>query len=172
MIRLRDVSEGDRDRLFEWRNLPDVRRWMYTDHVIQRSEHDAWFDAMLVDPTRKYWVILLDDDPVGVVNLVGLDPGTSSCSFGLYIGEQHAIGVGAARRALEVAVDYAFDQPGIERVTAETLVGNLNAERLYLGIGMSPLPVALTGPKGKKTRAFKVDRADWTAVATRQESLR
>ena len=46
-VNLRDVTDADRDRLRDWRNQPDVARWMYTDAVIGPEDHARWFAAAL-----------------------------------------------------------------------------------------------------------------------------
>jgi RimJ/RimL family protein N-acetyltransferase len=47
---LRDVTEGDRQRLLDWRNSPEVAAFMYSDHRIGQAEHDRWFDGMAATP--------------------------------------------------------------------------------------------------------------------------
>ena len=48
-VALRDVTDGDRDRLRDWRNQPDVAQWMYTDAVIGPEDHARWFAAALAE---------------------------------------------------------------------------------------------------------------------------
>jgi UDP-4-amino-4,6-dideoxy-N-acetyl-beta-L-altrosamine N-acetyltransferase len=167
VIRLRPVAEGDRARLLAWRNRPDVRRWMYTDHVIGVDEHDRWFTGMLADPTVRYWVIerrtvagaggsaggSADGSAggsaggsgpwagVGVVNLVGLVAGAAACAFGIYLGEPVERGSGVGRAALVLAVDAAFALPGIDTVTAQALATNSAALAAYDGLGMQRVRV-------------------------------
>ena len=37
-VRLRYLTADDSDRLLAWRNLPEVARWMYSDHEISRAD--------------------------------------------------------------------------------------------------------------------------------------
>ena len=68
-VTLRPLQGDDRDRLLEWRNRPEVARYMYTDHPISEAEHASWFGLAIADPTRRYWIIELDGEPVGLANL-------------------------------------------------------------------------------------------------------
>lgn len=161
MIWLRELDESDRSRLFRWRNLPDVRRWMYTDHVITRIEHDRWFAAVLIDPSKKYWIIMHDEEPIGVVNLIGLGNVGDTCSFGIYLGEQQARGTGAAKIALEKALEYAFDLLSVPCVVAEVLHGNRSAERLYGQVGMRSAGEVVVEQGAKAAKRFEISRQHW-----------
>src|SRR5207302_5934831 len=39
---LRPLETADRERLLAWRNLPEIARWMYSDHKIGAEEHARW----------------------------------------------------------------------------------------------------------------------------------
>ncbi|HEX5264866.1 MAG TPA: GNAT family N-acetyltransferase, partial [Phenylobacterium sp.] len=71
-VLLRPLGPGDRDLLLAWRNLPEVARWMYSDHAITPEEHARWFAGALADTRRRYWVIEADGRPVGLANLYDL----------------------------------------------------------------------------------------------------
>lgn len=171
MITLRDADGSDRDRLFAWRNLPDVRRWMYTDHEITREEHDAWFDAMLRDTTKKYWIIQSDGAPIGSVNLVGLTQNGSSCAFGIYLGVPQIRGSGAAQIALEKAIEYAFLIANIDRISADALVDNGAAIGLYRKVGMTEDGCAKQSFESKDAVHFRLDRTTWERSRISQEKL-
>ncbi len=171
MIWLRELDESDRSRLFRWRNLHEVRRWMYTDHMIQRDEHDRWFASALIDPSRKYWIIMHDEEPIGVVNLIGLGNVGDTCSFGIYLGEQRARGTGAAKIALEKALQYAFDVRSLPCVAAEVLQGNRKAERLYEQVGMRSAGKAVLAPGGKAAKRYEISRQHWLQLHTQGGSV-
>ena len=73
MIEIRDVQPEDRDKIRQWRNLPEVAKYMYTDHHITPMEHEEWFQRTLDDPTCRYWIIVCDGTDVGLVNIYRLD---------------------------------------------------------------------------------------------------
>ena len=61
-VELRPLEAEDRDRILAWRNSPDVRAYMYTDHVIAPDEHAAWFANIDGDESRRYWIITADEE--------------------------------------------------------------------------------------------------------------
>jgi len=34
MIHLRDIQSEDKEKILKWRNLPEVAKYMYTDHYV------------------------------------------------------------------------------------------------------------------------------------------
>ena len=65
-VALRPLRAEDRDRLRTWRNLPEIARWMYSDHEISAAEHARWFAGALADQGRRYWIIEMDGEPAYV----------------------------------------------------------------------------------------------------------
>ncbi|MDP3383413.1 MAG: GNAT family N-acetyltransferase, partial [Phenylobacterium sp.] len=84
-VQLRDVTPADRDRLRVWRNQPAVAQWMYTDAQISEADHARWFAAALSDPTRRYWIIELDGEPVGLANLADISEANRRCAWAYYL---------------------------------------------------------------------------------------
>lgn len=135
MLRLRGVEAADGEQVLRWRNQDDVRRWMYTDHLISQEEHEQWFASMRQDPTKQYWIIELEDLPVGVIHLSDISRQHRRCEWGMYLGSDAARGTGAAESAAFLSLDAAFGEIGMQRVTCEVLVGNERAIRLYERVG-------------------------------------
>lgn len=123
MIELRDIEDDDADRLFQWRNEPEVDRWMYA-HPPTRAEHARWFERFLADPDRKGWIITLDGRPCGSLTLTGLTSPQRRAQWGWYIGDAEARGRGAGRAAQALGLDAAFGVHGLQKVWAEVLADN------------------------------------------------
>ena len=67
IVTLERVSRDDMETIRIWRNLPEIRKWGITQDEIGIAEHIAWFNEMLRDESRIYWIISLDGVGVGVV---------------------------------------------------------------------------------------------------------
>ena len=86
--RLRRLTEDDVPMILPWRNDPDVRRFMYTQHEISPQEHADFFARALRDTTRAYYLGLDDEEPVGGSRCVtsmrtkGPRRGASTCVHG------------------------------------------------------------------------------------------
>lgn len=122
--RLRDVELSDKDRLRDWRNQPNVARWMYSDHEIGPEEHARWFVSATADPGRRYWIIEAGGRPVGLINLYDIELECRQAGFAYYLAEEPARGGGLASWAGLQVLDFAFGELGLMRVWAEALVEN------------------------------------------------
>lgn len=135
MISLRDLQETDQERLYIWRNLPEVRQWMYTDHEIKREEHQQWFTAALVDPTRKYWVIEIDSSPVGIANLSDINLSQGRCSWAFYLADPQVRGKGVGAATEFLVLEYVFSALGLNRLMCEVLLANQAVIHLHANFG-------------------------------------
>lgn len=135
MIDLRDIDDQDRDRLFHWRRLPEVDRWMCGEPAETEAAHRSWFDNFRHSPDRRGWIITLNAKPAGFLTLTGLSGCHKRAEWGWYIGEPDARGRGAGRAAQALGLDKAFDELGLEKVWAEVLAGNETALKAQTSAG-------------------------------------
>jgi UDP-4-amino-4,6-dideoxy-N-acetyl-beta-L-altrosamine N-acetyltransferase len=135
IVALERISQGDMASLRQWRNDPAVSKWMYTNHEIGEAEHNAWFDAMLVDASKVYWKIVVDGIAVGAIFLTGiLDPG-NKCEWGMYLADGDVRGKGVAQAACALSFRHAFTDLGMKVVNCEAVAQNENAIGLYESVG-------------------------------------
>jgi UDP-4-amino-4,6-dideoxy-N-acetyl-beta-L-altrosamine N-acetyltransferase len=107
-VRLRQVEHEDSERLLAWRNSPEVAAYMYTDHRISQAEHDRWFAAALTLDDRRYWIIEMDGEPVGLANLARIDPIIRRCDWAYYLGEASTRGRGVGAQVEYIVSWSAF----------------------------------------------------------------
>lgn len=135
-VALRPVTLADEDLLRRWRNQPDVRASMYTDHEIGADEHARWFRSVIADAARPTWIVVHGGKDVGVVNLAQLDVAQGRCHFGIYVAEQAARGGGVGTAAMCLLLREVFDARGLRRLCCEALATNQAARRLYESVGL------------------------------------
>jgi UDP-4-amino-4,6-dideoxy-N-acetyl-beta-L-altrosamine N-acetyltransferase len=123
-VRLRRVVPADKDRILAWRNLPEVSAYMYTDHRISDAEHARWFAGALSDETRRYWIIELDGEPVGLASLSDISMAQKRAEVALYIADGRVRGRGVGAAADGLLIRYAFEELGLEKLCAEVLTTN------------------------------------------------
>ena len=106
---LRPVEHTDKDRIFAWRNSPDVRPYMYTDHLISPEEHARWFDGIWGDETRRYWIVELNGKPVGLANLYDVDRRNQRSSWAYYLADPAVRGMGLGSYVEYWVLEYVFE---------------------------------------------------------------
>jgi len=95
-------------------------------------------------------VILDDGHVIGRITLNGIVRGPfQSCSMGYWVSASHN-GRGFATRAVREIVRVAFDELGLHRVQAETLLHNVRSQRVlerngFVRFGMAPEYLHIAG---------------------------
>ena len=135
IVEIKRISPADKASLRQWRNDPEVTRWGYSNHVISEEEHIAWFDAMIVDASKVYWKIVVDDIAVGAIFLTGIFEHGRSCEWGMYLADGDVRGKGVAQAACTLSFHFAFNDLGMKVVNCEAFAQNVAAIRLYESVG-------------------------------------
>lgn len=135
MITLRDITPADKEMVREWRNLPEIRKYMYTDHVITPEEHEVWFQRILHDPTCRYWVIACDGQDVGVASLYAIDNTNRRCYWAFYVASSNLGGKGVGTFAEYSVLKYVFDHLHLNKLCCEVLDFNRAVVRMHKSFG-------------------------------------
>ena len=124
MISLRDIAPDDQEKILQWRNLPEVRKFMYTDHEITPEEHRAWFSRTLRDPSCKYWVIVCDEEDVGLAYIFNIDNRNLRCYWGFYVIGSNVRGKGVGSFAEFFVLRFVFENLRLQKLCGEVLEFN------------------------------------------------
>jgi UDP-4-amino-4,6-dideoxy-N-acetyl-beta-L-altrosamine N-acetyltransferase len=132
---LRDLRPEDMDMIREWRNLPRVADYMYTDHVIRPEEHASWFARIMKDPCCKYWIIVCDGENVGLVNLYNIDHKNRRCYWAFYVVSPNVRGKGVGSYAEYAILSYVFNELKFEKLCCEVLAFNKGVVEMHQRFG-------------------------------------
>jgi UDP-4-amino-4,6-dideoxy-N-acetyl-beta-L-altrosamine N-acetyltransferase len=124
-------------RLREWRNQPEVARYMYTDHEISESEHAAWFGGAMSATDRHYWVIELDGIPVGLANLYDIRPQHRRTYWAFYLADPAVRGRGVGSATERFVLDHVFRVMAFEKLCCEVLSSNPIVAEMHAKFGFS-----------------------------------
>ncbi len=115
-----------------WRNHPEVRRYMYTQHEISLAEHLRWFACASKDPDRHLLVFEIDRRPLGFININQTERG-GIANWGFYVAPNAPLGTG--RTLGEAAVRYAFETLGLHKLCGRAFAFNQRSIRFHLNLG-------------------------------------
>lgn len=135
MIRLRELQDDDKEMIRKWRNLPEVARYMYSDHQITAAEHDQWFHRVRTDPAYKYWIIECDDQDVGLANLYDIDRSNKRCFWAFYLSSPHARGKGVGGYVEYRVLCHVFCEMKLKKLSCEVLAFNEAVIRMHESFG-------------------------------------
>jgi UDP-4-amino-4,6-dideoxy-N-acetyl-beta-L-altrosamine N-acetyltransferase len=134
-VSLRQFRLDDIGRVHAWRNLPDVARYMYTDHRISEAEHARWFAGAMGDETKRYWMIELDGEPVGVANLYDISPLHKRAYWAFYLADERVRGRGVGSATERFVMRHAFVDLGLDKLCCEVLATNDGVVKMHQRYG-------------------------------------
>lgn len=79
------LSEDQIRKVWEWRNHPDVRKYMYNTEEIPYDDHVHFIKRLEERNDVLYWIAYFNNDPIGVINLTSIDMGSSRAELGYYM---------------------------------------------------------------------------------------
>lgn len=128
----RRMCEYDLECVLAWRNHPDVRRFMLTQHEIELSEHRAWFDRVSKD--EKYALLVIEENKqaVGCVIFTGAQT-KATADWSFYTAPSSRPGTG--KRICAAGLDFAFKELGVHKVAGQVLDFNIASIRVHQHLG-------------------------------------
>ena len=69
VVTLRLAIENDCEIMYKWQSIRSIRKYCRNPTIPSWSEHQKWFNRVLVDADRELYLVCLRDEPVGMVRL-------------------------------------------------------------------------------------------------------
>ena len=131
MISFRKVTEGDLEMILCWRTKPEVTRYMTSDIDFDLEKQRRWYeDVVCKRSPPEHWVILQDEQPIGLLNLAEYDQVAQQTSWGFYIGEVDSWRVGGLIPVYFYNYMFLRRDPLIKKIVGH--VFNLNIKVLQI----------------------------------------
>ncbi len=139
---LRDITYDDTPLIVKWRNNPRVRNNFIYREVFTEEIHNGWMKNK-VETGEVCQLIILEKPlagagfeeasgrPVGSVYLRDIDMEKKTAEYGIFIGEDDAIGHGYGNEAAELMCRHAADTLGLSKLILRVFVGNEAARKSY-----------------------------------------
>ncbi|MBY0600235.1 UDP-4-amino-4,6-dideoxy-N-acetyl-beta-L-altrosamine N-acetyltransferase [Bacillus bingmayongensis] len=133
---LRKIEEKDLEMIMNWRTLPEITKYMYTDPILTLEDQIKWYKKIMASDAEKYWIIRLEDGTdVGVLSLNNIDIKNKHCSWGYYIADLTARGKGLGR-ILECNIyDYVFFKMNLNKLWGEVFEFNEKVIKIHERFG-------------------------------------
>ena len=134
-VELRPLKPADEDRLYAWRNSPEVAAFMYTEHQITPEEHARWFAGIAGDPKRDYRIIEVDGVACGPANFYDIDRVQGRASWAYYLADPSVRGKGVGGYVEFLMIERAFGELGLRKLWCEVLITNEAVWKLHQKFG-------------------------------------
>ena len=129
MISFREVQPQDAEMILQWRTNPRVAAQMNTEVKADLEPHRKWLMGCYERPNYYHWLIESQRTAVGLISLSGLNTAVGYTSWGFYIGDDHALGLGAF--VPPYFYNFVFETFGLAEVRAEVLTTNGSVVKLH-----------------------------------------
>ena len=126
------MVHADLERVLAWRNHPDVRRYMYTQHEINLNEHQRWFELKLQDPKNHLLIFEMDQQSCGFVKFTQTGNG-GIADWGFYLAPDAPKGSG--RQLGLASLSQAFTKLNLHKVCGEALAYNNRSILFHQALG-------------------------------------
>ena len=137
-LSVRPITMDDTDLIIEWRNKSRIMNNFLIREPITRKDHERWMREKVESGKVRQFVITEHaegaDRPIGSVYIRDIDMDELTAEYGIFIGEDDALGRGYGNDIINWAVGYARDI-GIRTFSLRVLSGNEPAIRSYKQAG-------------------------------------
>ncbi|MGX1123215.1 UDP-4-amino-4,6-dideoxy-N-acetyl-beta-L-altrosamine N-acetyltransferase [Pseudomonas sp. HLS-6 TE3448] len=165
MTVIRAMTTGDLEMVLQWRNHPDVRRYMYTQHEISLDEHRRWFESSQCNAARHLLIFEQLSVPLGFVSITEGTPGRIA-DWGFYLAPEAPRGTG--RSLGQAALEFAFVSLRLHKVCGQALGFNERSIRFHHALGFIQEGVLrdqhFDGENYQSVIHFGLLREEWQAL--------
>ena len=109
------------------------------NYVYDPAKVDALFDSRAAEEGSVAFAVMLGGRVIGEVGLRHYSPGTRECELSVHLQSDAVKNRGYGTRAEQLAVDYAFDVLGAERVVADSIIKNTRSQHVLEKLGFKYL---------------------------------
>lgn len=90
------ISDLEKEMIRNWRNSNNIRKWMFTNHIISEEEHYNFMEKIINTRNDFYWLVKnKNDDYLGVISLNKIDHENKHAYVGAYANpKSKTIGIG------------------------------------------------------------------------------
>lgn len=132
-VYLRLMTVEDTDRIVAWRNNPRVRKNFIYQRPFTKEGHREWIEKRVKTGEVIQFVICEreTDRPVGSVYFRDINREHRRAEYGIFIGEDDAVGRGIGSEVCKLACRYGFEVEKWHKIMLRVFSDNQAAIRSY-----------------------------------------
>lgn len=160
-IRLCNMTKALNRRYFsKFENDPDIFMDVNRFHVYIYNEEtaDAYWQRHR-NLSRIHLAIMLNEDPIGEIILKNIDQSQKCCTLGIHMQNDSVKNKGYGTTAEILALEYAFNELGMETVLADALKTNTRSQHVLEKVGFREIG------QDAEFYYYRCDKDHWSAQA-------
>lgn len=168
-VYLRPMTVEDTPKIVAWRNKDFVRKNFIYQELFTEEGHLSWIKNQIEPGHVVQFIICLENGrEIGSVYFRDIDRENKSAEYGIFIGEEDAIGCGYGSQTARLALEYAFDTMELDKVFLRFLSENIGARISYEHAGFRLIEnrqEKVSLKQGECTVLFmEIDRKSWESA--------
>lgn len=140
-VDIRFITLQDTSNIIKWRNQSYVRSKLYFSKPITKEQHEIYFHQNVETKKVIQFIIVVQSEEIndvidiGTAFLKNIDEISKKAEFGIFIGEESALGKGFGTKAISKVLEYAFTELNLNRVWLQVFSDNIPAIKAYTKSG-------------------------------------
>jgi len=154
------VNDEIKEKVRQWRNKEEIRKYMLNQHIITKEEHLNWIESLKNKNDWKFWVVFIDEIPIGSIYLQSIDYKKLISEWGFYIGEDDFKGKGLGKHILFKLLEFYFEEMKFEVLFTKVISNNITALNIYKKFKFKMINDFLDNQR--KVVLLKFTKKDWS----------
>jgi len=135
-VSLTEIRVSDKDKLLAWQNHADLARCLAPYRPIHHGMFNEWFGSIDRGGGILFAIRHVSDDSIiGTINFQTINSIVRSSELSIKIGDPFYRGRGYGKEALQLAVNYAWQDMNLVRLTLSVHHDNNVAYNTYKSVG-------------------------------------
>lgn len=129
LLNFTDLSLDYKKMVLEWRNHPDIRKWMFTQDTITLNTHLNYIESLKQRKDRLYFLVQKGNQFIGVIDFTNINLKNKTTEFGIYANPNlRQVG----KLLMSTTIHYAFNILQCNTLIAQVFKNNSRAIHLYM----------------------------------------
>ena len=130
-----NCSKIETDEILKFRNEKEIRKNMFTQHIISKKEHLEWLKKLKINNSVKNLIVFKNNEVIGFFGISKIFK-QESAYWAFYISKEfRKIGIGISLEYL--AIEYLFKRLRLKKIFCEVLLSNPDVINLHKKFGFT-----------------------------------
>lgn len=108
----------------------DIKVYLYSKSLV-----DDYYENKVLEPTRRYFAICLDDKTIGEIQIKYIDFEKKCGTLSVALVNDSVKGYGYGTQAERLMIDYAFNNLGLFTIYADVILRNRRSQHVLEKLG-------------------------------------
>lgn len=130
-----NTTDKEKELIRRLRNKGEIRKWMYSDHIISKKEHSRFIKNLFTNNKNFYWLVKNNNGGyIGVVSLNRMDFRNKNSYLGIYADPDNNL-LGKGKLLMGAIKELIFNKLNFHTLKLEVIAYNERAFDFYKKYG-------------------------------------